>query len=154
MGKLDEIRARWEKATEGKWRLVDDGTIRAPATREALMRSDQMGDYRGPIICDMGAGPGKWNTEARNFAMPEARRNADFIAHSWEDIRWLVGEVERLGKELDKRDDDLDHASACFRNDPGCPRCSRIHFEYATRRAGNPTRVVAFGEDSCSDVSS
>ena len=66
------------KHTPGPWELDNaDGTIRS----KQFQSSDQMGDYRGCIVCDMAAGLGtRWGHPARRHALPETLANALLIA--------------------------------------------------------------------------
>ena len=66
------------KHTPGPWELDNsDGTIRS----KQFASSDQMGDFRGVVVCDMAAGLGtKWGHPARAHALPETLANAQLIA--------------------------------------------------------------------------
>jgi hypothetical protein len=70
------------KFTQGKWFLeLSDGTIRS----KAWGQSDQMGDYRGVIICDLtpGLGADDFSKESgREHARPETLANAKLISNA------------------------------------------------------------------------
>lgn len=75
-----------QQHTPGPWHIESDGpawhrpsmptTIRwKPPTGNDYLRSDQMGDYRGVIVCDMTEGHGD-----RSHAAAESWANARLIA--------------------------------------------------------------------------
>ena len=80
MDRLDEIRARCEAATPGPWGLT--------GSKKQLVDSRPDQQYGAEsIICDV------WSNIAAN---------ANFIAHSREDIPYLLAEIERLKSENSK----------------------------------------------------
>lgn len=72
---IEAIRERAEKATEGPWNWDGDFTY----TKRGMLE---------PLI---------WESEYKGIGVEET--DADFIAHSREDIPALLAEVERLQKQ-------------------------------------------------------
>lgn len=91
--KLDEIKARWAKATPGPWKAATNtlggGVVDALVYQEGRLEA---------VVCE---------TPASNvrYTKPEERaqneRNAEAIAAAPTDVACLVGEVERLRGHLD-----------------------------------------------------
>ena len=114
MSRLEEIEERMRKATEGPWELRDK-----PGTGKQIFAKvdcgyDKNGKRLLPIY-DVSIRPSMtvgedgfayvvlsyeswYQFPSENFKEKQLA-NADFIAHSREDIEWLLGEVERLQKE-------------------------------------------------------
>ncbi len=91
MSRLDEIKARCEKATEGEWTVED-----MPGERPGLRCIQVAGrDGRGWLIpvCTTGT---HWQEQPGQRDMTDA----GFIAHSRADIPYLVALVERLEAAL------------------------------------------------------
>ena len=81
MKRLEEIRERVEKATEGPWEFYD-----------------RYGDLGLVVVENSDADP-ITDTELRHPGMDHAcvrRKDGDFIAHSRQDIPWLLGLVDVL----------------------------------------------------------
>ena len=75
--KLEAIRKRAEKATEGPWKWDGDFTYKKRGMLEPLI----------------------WESDYKGIGVEET--DAEFIAHAREDIPALLDEVERLKTELD-----------------------------------------------------
>lgn len=79
--RLDAIRERFKNASPGPWSL--DGCLIVAET--------------GDIIND-----GEWyDTDLENG---DFSNNEDFVAHSWEDIKFLLSEVDRLNEIIRSRE--------------------------------------------------
>lgn len=107
--RLNQIRARADAATEGPWmygRPANDCTETraewmaataaqpdAPAA-EGLWTAWTLVDDRPGVLVTSITGDG-----------PTSRENAEFIAHSRQDVPWLLAEVERLTGERDRARD-------------------------------------------------
>jgi hypothetical protein len=116
MSRLEEIKARVEKATDGPWQLV--------------YRSDGFGAFKGRM-------PVAWFHGTTGDSVTE-RPNAEFIAHAREDIPWLIAQkeadmaeiarlreafaglkktwqwLEQLRSEPDRDDDAIEQAHGAF----------------------------------------
>jgi hypothetical protein len=79
MNKLDEIKARCEKATEGPWMIVGPITYGPSAWVTSDLHQ----------ICELKP----WNTAGRKFYHSD---NADFIAHAREDSPYLLKRLRRV----------------------------------------------------------
>lgn len=86
MTKLDEIRARWAKATPGPWEIERE-------------EDDVVTHAISP--CDLGypstIGPLQ-DVVYRSMDVEQVEADAEAIAHAPEDIAFLLAEVERLQK--------------------------------------------------------
>lgn len=103
---LSAIRERWRAASAGPWRLdksefadwgrvknQDDYPIANACVQWILSRWEEAG--------------GRSN-DPDQLGPPQIRANAQFIAHAWEDIRFLVQAVERLCQILETQYDNVD----------------------------------------------
>jgi len=70
---LEQIKCRHSMATPGPW-SAESGLLMSPTT--------------GEILCD-----GEWYERELGEGFTD---NESFVVHSWEDVRWLIEEVERL----------------------------------------------------------
>jgi hypothetical protein len=91
MNRDDEIRARHQAAEKGPWKTDDFGMY-------IFLENDLMlAQIRG--WGRMIGNPGFMKEED---AEAQQKANAQFIAHSWDDVRYLLGEKARLLHELDE----------------------------------------------------
>jgi hypothetical protein len=90
MNRLEEIKARAEKATRGPWKapLKDLGEA------EFTERNEFYFDHSFEAYPPLG--------EAGPVFVAASVEDADFIANARADIPWLIAEIERLHAELDK----------------------------------------------------
>lgn len=88
MTRLEEIKKRCEEATEGPW--FDDRT-----TKAIKVSAESSAFSRGKF--NIATYPTRTNQSL--VSHQEWEGNAKFIAHSRQDIPWLVVEVERLQRE-------------------------------------------------------
>jgi hypothetical protein len=100
MGRLEEIEARVNKATKGPWRagmsdmLSYDGDGDGPYKQVYVDNPDgrvHMGERLPDVVAKMYDALGA-----------DCRNNAEFAAHAREDVPWLVSEVRRLRKLVDR----------------------------------------------------
>lgn len=100
MTRLEEIRARLDKATPGPWEArVND------LTDEVIIEHEQ--EYRWQVA---------WiaDTYKRDWAMPDA----DLIANAPADLAWALSEIERLSKIVEDAVKVLRwDSAACAHND-------------------------------------
>lgn len=99
--RLDEIKARCEKATKGPWTALADGNqyldTKYMPTAKCVASARVLGIQRpwNPhALLSFGFTPGEYETA--RFA----EHDAAFIASAREDVPWLVSEVERLRSGL------------------------------------------------------
>ncbi len=86
MKKLDAIRGREKAATEGPWELEQDCYFDLIRTTADVDECDlTMGDY----IVHGEEGHGGYYDKM-------AKRNAEFIAHSRQDVKWLLDVAEKF----------------------------------------------------------
>lgn len=76
--RLSEIKAREQLATKGKWMSIDGQFVIEP---------------NGDGICQT------FDCDGEDYLNHE--NNLEFIANCREDIPWLLGEIERLKKQLE-----------------------------------------------------
>ena len=86
---LEEVKARYEAATEGPWRGVENADYVPPV--KGLEKHRQ-------FLLD-GVSPGKQDHIASIYSF-RTEEDSAFIAHSREDMPWLVKMVERQAKLL------------------------------------------------------
>lgn len=85
MTRLDEIRARCEKATPGPWE------------EQVMFHSEEPGhSAAGPHCVPDLSNEDVDELEADELAEEQAQADAAFIAAARSDVPWLVSEVERL----------------------------------------------------------
>ena len=82
---LEEVKARYEAATEGPWRGVENADYVPPV--KGLEKHRQ-------FLLD-GVSPGKQDHIASIYSF-RTEEDSAFIAHSREDMPWLVELVERM----------------------------------------------------------
>lgn len=87
--RLEEIKARAEKATPGPWSADDEhGDIPGAERAWCVSKITESGDYSHDIAY--------LSTDCADPIGTQETADAEFIAHAREDIPWLVAEVERL----------------------------------------------------------
>jgi len=102
--RLDAIRARIEAATPGPWEATEGDLEGKPASeyvRTLLANREADGTSTGELHLALAANPidperGGTVVPALTGDGPQARANAEFIAHAREDVPALLAEVERL----------------------------------------------------------
>lgn len=77
--RIDEIRARLEKATPGPWTVVANSSGGATLVR----------------------GGGDWKAHEQTHLQIVPKCDAEFIAHSRADVEYLLAEIARLQQELE-----------------------------------------------------
>jgi hypothetical protein len=90
MSRLDEIKERERKATKGEWKFI-------PGLWNV---GYETGHSDGSIITEDDG----WYIATMENA-PEQAENADFIAHSKEDIPWLIERLEEAREIIADRSD-------------------------------------------------
>lgn len=111
VNKLDEIKERWSKATPGPWKWGGDTSAK---NIHLISYTKHI-----PIVMDFvrygfGNAQPRFNTknlmykadelvkyevDYRRTIMDINHPDAQAIAHSWEDIQFLLSEIERLNNE-------------------------------------------------------
>ena len=76
--RLEQSKCRHSMATPGPW-TAEGGIVMSPTT--------------GEILCD-----GEWFERELGEGFTD---NESFVVHSWEDVKWLIEEVERLREQTE-----------------------------------------------------
>lgn len=104
--RIAEIREREQKATAGPWRSIsggncqtEDGLLHATAEVEGLPRP------WNPVWAG-------WQVAKNYFKTFMRQEDADFVAHSREDIRWLLGRLHEQAQEIERLKDELMEAQS------------------------------------------
>ena len=104
--RIEEIKARCEAATKGPWEVIEKGnSVLSHSVVTVAFDSEPQVN-----ICS-GISPRK--------------NNSDFIAHSREDIPYLLDEIERLTKERDAAVEDCNGYCASCKYADDCAKHDR-----------------------------
>jgi hypothetical protein len=99
--RLDEIKARIEKATLGPWHA--DTAVRGDCVVWGPMEDQFLANIGNAVSRVMLDGQHEEQAERVAFDMEAA--NCELIAHSRADLEWAVAEIEKLRREADESEE-------------------------------------------------